>query len=164
MKTLTLRSSLPVALAAGLFAGAAFAGEVVIHKQPNFSGGALTLRNSSTNLTGSGFQDQASSIEVRSGRWQFCSQPDFNGDCVTLDSGKYATLDQKINHRIESARELAVVADNTAVRKSYHAERYERERAREEAYARERDREERSANRYPERYAEDRYTYPGSRW
>jgi hypothetical protein len=186
MKSLTLRSALPMAVAAAFFAGSVAAGEVVIHKQPNFTGGALTLRNDSGNLTSSGFQDQASSIEVKSGRWQFCSQPDFKGDCVTLEQGKYATLDQKLNHRVESVRELPAVAqkkeqptlaDNAAARRDYRAEqaarqreleeRYQREREYDE-YARARDREaryERAPERYSqERYSEERYTYPGSRW
>jgi hypothetical protein len=182
MKTLIRHSSLPVVIAAALFAGTAIAGEAVIHKQPNFTGGALTLRDDKPNLQGTGFYDQASSIEVKSGRWQFCSQPDFNGDCMTLEPGKYATLDQKLNHRIESARELPVVAerkreqptlaDSAAARRSYHAERLARQRELEERYqrereydryARERDRDVRY-ERYPERYAEERYSYPGSRW
>jgi hypothetical protein len=157
MRALTLRSALPAVTAAALLAGAVHAGEITIHKQPNFTGGALTLKRDATSLVSAGFQDQVSSIEVKSGRWQVCSQPDFNGDCVTLERGDYATLDQKINHRIESVRELAPVADNAYVRKSYHTERYERQR--------ERDREDRYyASRAPERYAEERYTYPGSRW
>jgi hypothetical protein len=100
------------ALCAATLMGAAQAAEVTIYKQPNFSGGALTLKDSANNLATSGFHDQASSIEVRSGRWEFCSQPDFRGDCVTLDAGKYATLDQKINHRVESVREVTRYADN----------------------------------------------------
>jgi hypothetical protein len=181
MKTLTARSTLCLAAASALFAGTAVAGEVVIHKQPNFTGGAITLKNDTSNLAASGFQDQASSIEVKSGRWQFCSQPDFNGDCVTLERGKYATLDQKLNHRIESARELPVVAEKRVppvveerayARRSYEAERYARQRELDERHAREQEREDLYARdryrdrdyRVPERYEEDRYSYPGSRW
>jgi hypothetical protein len=182
MKAHPLRVPLAAALAAVFFTGAAQAGEIVIHKQANFGGGALTLRDDKPSLQGTGFYDQASSIEVKSGRWQVCSQPDFNGDCMTLESGKYATLDPKINHRIESVRELPVVAekkkeqptlaDSSAARRSYHAERLARQREMEERYAREReydqyarerDRDARN-DRHPERYAEDRYSYPGSRW
>ena len=169
MKSFTL-------ITAMLLAGTVQAGEIVIHKQPNFTGGALTLRDDKASLASSGFQDQASSIEVKSGRWQVCSQPEYNGDCVTLDRGNYATLDQKINHRIESVRELPVVVENTYGRKSYQAERYAREREREERLAREREREreDRYVNRYDDRYAdrysdrydydEDRAPYRGNRW
>jgi hypothetical protein len=84
---------------------------VVIYTQPNFTGKSLALRGDATNLLTQGMQDQASSIKVEAGRWEFCSQPDFNGDCVTLARGDYPTLEQKLNHRIESVREVERVAD-----------------------------------------------------
>lgn len=118
MNARTLRPRmLPLAaLCAATVMGAAQAAEVTIYKQPNFAGGALTLKDNANNLATSGFHDQASSIEVKSGRWEFCSQPDFKGDCVTLDSGRYATLDQKINHRVESVREVTRYAQNDRAR------------------------------------------------
>jgi hypothetical protein len=104
-----LRSTL---LAAGLIAGAAQAAEMTVFKQPNFSGDALTLRDDTTNLSGHGFQDQVSSIVVRSGRWEVCTQPNFEGDCVSLEPGRYTALDARLNHRIESVREVTRYADN----------------------------------------------------
>ena len=68
-------------LAATCAAGAA---ELRVYKQPNFSGDELTLRRDANNLAVAGFQDQVSSIEVRSGRWQLCTQPNFQGDCVVI--------------------------------------------------------------------------------
>jgi hypothetical protein len=109
MKTTALR--LPLLVSALLIAGAAQA-QITIYKQPNFAGGDLTLRGDTANLGSSGFHDQASSLVVRSGRWEVCTQPDFKGDCLTLERGEYATLDPRINHRIESAREVTRVADN----------------------------------------------------
>jgi hypothetical protein len=85
---------------------------VVIYSQPNFSGKSVTLNGDATTLVPHGIQDQASSIQVRSGRWEFCSQPNYAGDCVTLASGDYPALEQRLNHRIESVREVdRVVAD-----------------------------------------------------
>ncbi|MGE5615324.1 MAG: beta/gamma crystallin-related protein, partial [Bacillota bacterium] len=43
---------------------------------------------------------------------QLCSQPNFGGDCVTLEPGRYASLDPKVFHRAESARLLQNVASN----------------------------------------------------
>lgn len=101
------------ALFAALFvAGAAQAAELTIFKQPNFTGDQLTLHDDTGNLAARNFQDQASSIVVRSGRWEVCTQPDFQGDCTTLGRGEYAALDQRLNHRIESAREVSNYADN----------------------------------------------------
>jgi hypothetical protein len=94
------------AVAAALFAGAASAAEITVYKQPNFTGGELTLRADTPNLMGAGFQDQVSSMQVRSGRWQVCTQPDFKGDCAIVGPGEYRTLEQALNHRIESLREV----------------------------------------------------------
>lgn len=93
-----------------LLAGAAQAAEVTLYKQPYFGGSQLTLRGHTPNLANTGFYDQASSIVVHAGRWEFCSEPDFRGDCVTLSRGEYATLDPRLNHRIESAREVGSYA------------------------------------------------------
>ena len=85
---------------------------VVIYSQPNFSGKSVDLKGDAATLVPHGIQDQASSIKIRAGRWEFCSQPNFAGDCVTLARGDYPTLEQKLNHRIESVREVdRVVAD-----------------------------------------------------
>jgi hypothetical protein len=104
MKTGTDYPRLALA-AALLFAGAAHA-EVTLYQQPNFGGERLTVRDASGNLQGTALYDRASSVRVQSGDWEFCTQPDFKGDCVTLRAGEYATLDQRLNHRIESVRRV----------------------------------------------------------
>jgi len=106
-----LRFARRAGIAAAVSIATAAAAEVTIYKQPNFAGEALTLRGDMTNLGDRGFLDQASSIEVKSGQWQFCTQPDFRGDCVTLERGRYARLEQNLNHRVESVREVTRVAD-----------------------------------------------------
>ena len=68
----------------------------------------FTLRGTTAHLQGSGFYDNTSSIIVENGRWEFCSQPDFRGDCVTLGPGRYAPLDRSLTNRIESVRPLQV--------------------------------------------------------
>jgi hypothetical protein len=57
--------------------------------------------------------DQASSL-VLDGSWELCSQPNFAGDCKVLQPGRYATLDQALNHRIESARPVQARRDARA--------------------------------------------------
>jgi hypothetical protein len=64
-----------------------------------------------TSLQGTGVFDQSKSIVVRSGQWQACSQPNFEGDCLVLGRGQYSTLPQQLNGRIESVREVSQVAD-----------------------------------------------------
>lgn len=117
-----LRSILSAGVLAALAAGAAHAAEITLFKQPNFSGDKLTLREDTTSLAGAGFQDQVSSIVVHSGRWQFCTQPDFQGDCVVLERGQYPQLAQQLNHRVESAREVAPIARNDRFERDRYAD------------------------------------------
>ena len=104
-------STLLVAVAG--FAGAAQAATIHIYKQPNFTGGAVTLNAEAANLASQGILDQASSL-VLDGSWELCSQPNFAGDCKVLGSGRYATLEQSLNHRIESARPVQARRDARA--------------------------------------------------
>ena len=98
---------------AGLaLAGAAQAAEITIYKQPNFAGGEQTFSRDATSLQGTGVYDQSKSVVVRSGRWQVCSQPNFQGDCQVLDRGQYASLPQQLSGRIESLREVTQVAES----------------------------------------------------
>ena len=92
-------------------AGAVQAAEITIYKQPNFTGGEQTFNRDTASLQGSGVYDQSKSVVVRSGRWQVCSQPNFQGDCQMLDRGQYASLPQQLNGRIESLREVTQMAD-----------------------------------------------------
>ena len=79
---------------------------VVIYSQPNFAGKSVAVKGDAASLVPHGIQDQASSIKVRGGSWQFCTQPNFAGECVTLARGDYPALEQRLNHRIESVREV----------------------------------------------------------
>jgi hypothetical protein len=79
---------------------------VVIYSQPNFAGKSVAVKGDAASLVPHGIQDQASSIKVRGGKWQFCTQPNFAGECVTLARGDYPALEQRLNHRIESVREV----------------------------------------------------------
>ena len=104
MKTTILAASLALA-------GVAQAAEITIYKQPNFAGGDQTFSRDMTSLQGTGVYDQSKSIVVRSGRWQVCSQPNFQGDCLVLSRGQYPTLPGQLAGRIESLREVSQVAD-----------------------------------------------------
>ena len=99
-----------IAFASVMLSGIANAAEMTIYKQPGFSGDAVTVRNEARDLGPLGITDQASSLDVRSGRWQVCTQPDFQGDCRVLAPGRYSALDPELNHRIESARALRTTA------------------------------------------------------
>lgn len=106
-------------IGAALLAGAAQAAEMTLYKQPGFAGGQLTLRGNTPEISSVGFSDQASSIVVSSGRWEVCTQPNFGGDCVTIGPGQYPVLDPRLNHRIESAREVGTYADRKGSYSNY---------------------------------------------
>ena len=90
--------------ASAAIAGGAQAAEIRVYKQPNFSGESLTVTGEVRDFSSRKFQDQISSIVVRSGRWELCSRPNFGGDCMILERGEYPRLDEKLYHRVESAR------------------------------------------------------------
>ena len=91
---------------AGLFTGAARAGEINLFEQPGFGGRVVDLRELTPSLSRLGFNDRTSSIVVRSGRWEVCSDDAFNGFCAVLERGEYPRLDPRLNERISSAREI----------------------------------------------------------
>ena len=95
------------AVAAAFLAGAAQA-DVTVYNRAHFNGPSMTLRGEARDLEGSGFYDSISSIQVHDGQWQFCSQPNFGGDCAVLGPGNYATLGRELNHRIESVRPIGI--------------------------------------------------------
>ena len=80
------------------------AAEITLYKQPDFTGDQVTLAAAVRDLARLDFADQASSAVVKSGRWIACSQPNFGGDCVVLEPGRYPTLDARVYHRMESIR------------------------------------------------------------
>jgi hypothetical protein len=63
-------------------------------------------------------------VIVNSGRWQVCTSPDFQGNCSVLEPGRYPTLEQDLNHRIESVRQLAGYAANDRRYGTNRDERY----------------------------------------
>jgi hypothetical protein len=91
--------------AAILAQAGAHAGELTLYTHDNFNGREVTLRGTTANLSELGFNDRASSMVVRSGRWEVCVDADFGGGCNVVEPGEYPTL-ERLNDRISSAREL----------------------------------------------------------
>ncbi len=112
------RSGLAV-LVAGCFMASAMAAEITLYEGVGFDGGQLTLRGFTPSILSTGFNDRASSIVVRSGRWEVCTDSDFKGLCVTLPPGEYPTLDQRLSERISSAREVGSNSDNRGSYSNY---------------------------------------------
>lgn len=98
------RAACGAALAA--LAGAA-AADIVFYERPNFDGRTMTADRSVANLKRWGFNDRATSAEVRGERWEVCEDAHYEGRCVVLRRGNYPSLSAMgLNNQISSAREL----------------------------------------------------------
>ncbi|MET3134699.1 hypothetical protein AAKU55_005001 [Oxalobacteraceae bacterium GrIS 1.11] len=100
----TLKSALLAA--AILFSQvAAHAGELTLYSHDSFHGREVTLREVTPDLVALGFNDKASSMVVRSGRWEVCVDAEFRGTCAVFEPGEYPDLN-RFNNNISSVREV----------------------------------------------------------
>ena len=91
---------------AAIAAGAAQA-QITLYEHDNFNGRRFTATESVASLQHGGFNDQASSLEIRGGRWQICDDSYYRGKCVTLGPGEYRSLrSMDMNDKISSIREI----------------------------------------------------------
>lgn len=87
-----------------LMSGAAWA-DITLYQDANFQGRAQSSSGEVSDLRDIGFNDRASSIMVRGGRWLACSDAHFQGQCVSLAPGGYPSLSEMgLNDRISSVR------------------------------------------------------------
>ena len=80
---------------------------IVLYEHDTFRGTTYTVegRSEVRDLKPQGFDERASSIWVKGGLWQVCSGTDYQGHCVTLGAGRYASLrDQGLNDAVSSVR------------------------------------------------------------
>jgi len=93
--------------AIALVATGVFAGELTLYEGESFQGRSLTLRNDFRDLDRTQFNDRASSLVIRDGVWEVCTDAAFHGRCVTLQPGEYPVLEGGLDRRISSARQVA---------------------------------------------------------
>ena len=80
----------------------------VLYEGRNFSGRSYVITgNSLPNLGSTGFNDRASSVRVEQGYWMFCSDSNYDGECLTFGPGEYSSLPPELNNRISSARRIS---------------------------------------------------------
>lgn len=88
-----MKRTLQVAAAAAALAAAGHAaGQITLYEGEGFRGRAITTNDRLGNLQHSGFNDRASSVIVDRGRWEVCQHARFEGRCVILRRGSYASL------------------------------------------------------------------------
>jgi uncharacterized protein YcfJ len=81
------------------------AGQVTFFEREGFAGRSFATQEQVANLQGSGFNDRAESAVVLDGHWEVCDDARFNGRCVVLRPGRYASLAAMgLNDRVSSVR------------------------------------------------------------
>jgi uncharacterized protein YcfJ len=79
--------------------------QVSFYEGEGFRGRVFSVNRTIPNLERAGFNDRASSVVVERGRWEVCTDQQFNGRCVVLRPGSYADLSAMgIDNRISSVR------------------------------------------------------------
>jgi uncharacterized protein YcfJ len=108
------RTTLRIALAvAGMAIAAQAAAQVTFYEQEGFQGRSFTAQKQIPNLERYGFNDRASSVVVARERWEVCEDARYDGRCVVLRPGRYASLAAMgLNDRVSSLR---IVSRNARV-------------------------------------------------
>jgi Beta/Gamma crystallin len=82
-------------------------GDLVLYEHDNYVGRAFPVMRDLPNLAPTGFNDVASSLVIRRGRWQLCSDAGFRGRCVVLNPGRYPSLNAMgLNDQLSSVRRM----------------------------------------------------------
>ena len=101
-----MHALLKTALAvAGVALATQAAAEISFYERQGFEGRSFTTDKQIGNFERFGFNDRASSVVVRSGRWEICEDIRFRGRCVVLRPGQYPSLAAMgLNDRVSSVR------------------------------------------------------------
>lgn len=83
------------------------AAQITFYEREAFEGQSFTTERRVGNFERFGFNDRASSAEVRSKRWEICEDIRFEGRCVVLRPGRYPSLaSMGLNNRVTSVRAI----------------------------------------------------------
>ena len=81
-------------------------GGITLFKDPGFRGGAISFNGAVRNMRLEGFNDTASSIDIRRGAWLVCSDPDFRGRCEIIEGPVDYLKYIRMNDNISSLRPI----------------------------------------------------------
>ena len=107
-----LRSLLAVAAGLGCAVPAALAAEpaaITLYEHAGWAGRTFDFSGAASPGVGR-FNDRASSVEVRRGRWQLCTDADFGGQCMVLGPGRHG-LSGRFHDGISSVRRVVGAND-----------------------------------------------------
>lgn len=82
----------------------AFGAEITLFDGDNFQGRRMVVRGDIENLDNTGFNDKTTSLVVRDGVWEVCTDAYFRGRCMQLQPGEYPRLDDRFSRSISSLR------------------------------------------------------------
>ena len=98
------------AAAATVFTSQA-AAQITFYEHDGFAGRSFTTQRPVNDFSRSGYNDRASSVVVRSERWEVCEDSRYRGRCVVLRRGQYPSLGAMgLNDRVSSVRTVNVKA------------------------------------------------------
>ena len=81
-------------------------GAIDVFGQPGFRGRTMRLDRDAPDLTGTGFNDRASSLIVVEGTWELCTESGFTGACRLYAPGRYPDLGYGMDKQISSVRQV----------------------------------------------------------
>ena len=83
----------------------AAAAQITFYEQEDFKGQTFTTERQIGNFQRNGFNNHAASAVVLGERWEVCEEARFNGQCVVLRPGRYASFSEMgLNGHVSSVR------------------------------------------------------------
>lgn len=76
---------------------------ITVYQDSNFRGRSMTFSEAIPDLRASGLNDRISSMQLRGGAWEVCTDARFRGDCRIV-SGDVRNLERAFNDKISSLR------------------------------------------------------------
>jgi hypothetical protein len=92
--------------ACALIATSATAGQVILYEGLGLYGRSMTTTDAIPVIESSSFNGVASSIVVRDGTWEVCTEPYFRGTCARLGPGNYSRLSDDLRGFVASVRQI----------------------------------------------------------
>jgi hypothetical protein len=81
-------------------------GGVILYQDTDFGGDSRTASDTVADFRSLRFNDTVSSIRIPSGTWQFCSDANFQGRCLTFDKDVPSLVPMDFNDTISSMRRV----------------------------------------------------------
>lgn len=96
-----------IGVAAGMLVAVEAAAQITFYQGEGFRGRVFATSHPVDNFARVGFNDLASSAVVERGRWEVCEHAFYEGRCVVLSPGSYASLaGMGMNNSISSVRRI----------------------------------------------------------